>query len=166
MSVVFFKRLGWFVLLVLIQAMVFNRIHLFGCATPFLYIYFLLALKADVSRNALLLWGFTMGLAVDVFSNTLGMNAMASTILAFFRPTLLGLFAPREGADELVPGIHGMGIWPFSRYVLAGAFLHHSFLLFLESFSFFDCGYLLVAVLSCTLLSACCIVALDGLCRR
>lgn len=49
-------RLEWFVGLILLQVLVFNHIHLGEYATPFVYIYYLLALEADTSRVKLLLW--------------------------------------------------------------------------------------------------------------
>lgn len=55
------------------------------------------------SRNALMLWAFFLGLAVDVFSDTPGMNAAATVLLAFLRPTFLRLFVPRDTLDTLVP---------------------------------------------------------------
>lgn len=79
MAIVFFKRLGWFWLLVFIQVLVLNHVHLMGYAMPFLYVYLILVLNINVSRNILLLWGFFLGLAVDIFSNTPGMNAAATT---------------------------------------------------------------------------------------
>ncbi len=38
MSIDLVKRLATFVVLVLVQGLVFNQIHLFNCATPLLYI--------------------------------------------------------------------------------------------------------------------------------
>ena len=38
MSIDILRRLGIFVVLVLVQGLVFNHIHLFNCATPLLYI--------------------------------------------------------------------------------------------------------------------------------
>ncbi len=38
MSIDLIKRLGIFVVLVLVQGLVFNHIHLFNCATPLRYI--------------------------------------------------------------------------------------------------------------------------------
>ena len=39
MTIDFLRQLGIFAVLCLAQALVFNRIHLFGCATPLIYIY-------------------------------------------------------------------------------------------------------------------------------
>ena len=47
--------------------------------------------------------GFFFGLAVDILSDTPGMNAAATVLLAFLRPTFLRLFVPRDTLDTLVP---------------------------------------------------------------
>ena len=78
MLITFLRRLGWFVLLVLVQALILNNISFFGYATPFLYVYLILAFDANMSRYSLLLWGFALGLAVDIFSNTPGIEIMRS----------------------------------------------------------------------------------------
>lgn len=166
MAIVFFKRLGWFWLLVFIQVLVLNHVHLMGYAMPFLYVYLILTLNVNVSRNILLLWGFFLGLAVDVFSNTPGMNAVATTFLAFMRPSLLTLFTPRDCAEDMEPGIKSMGFWLFFRYVLVGVALHHTVLLTIESFSFFDLGFLSLEILSSTLLTTFCVMAIEGICKK
>ena len=89
-------KLGWFVGLVLFQVLVLNHVHIVGYATPFLYIFLILKFESSVSRNALMLWAFFLGLVIDVFSDTPGMNAAATVLLAFLRPLLLRLFVPRE----------------------------------------------------------------------
>ena len=69
------KHIILFVLLLLGQALVCNHIHLFDCATPFLYVYFVLMFRINYPRWGILAWAFVMGLGVDVFSNTPGVAA-------------------------------------------------------------------------------------------
>lgn len=52
MSIDLVKRLATFVVLVLVQGLVFNHIHLFNCATPLLYII------KHHNSTAHLGWGF------------------------------------------------------------------------------------------------------------
>lgn len=89
-------RIAWFVGLVLVQVLMLNNVCLFGLATPFVYVYFLLALDRDIDHNALMVLAFLIGLVVDIFSNTPGVNAGASVLVAFMRPSLLRLFSPRD----------------------------------------------------------------------
>lgn len=162
MLTTFIRRLGWFFLLVLIQALILNNIHLFGYATPFLYIYLLLKFDANSSRYSLLLWGFFLGLSVDIFSNTPGMNAAATTFLALARPSLLQLFAPRDSSDDLEPGIRSMGTGSFMRYTTLSLLLHQIVLMTLITFSFADSFTLILKIVSNTLLTALCIWAIEG----
>ena len=99
-----FRQIGNFICLALLQILVLNKMHLFDVATPFVYFYVLLKLPSSVSRNGLLLWGFCSGLVVDTFSDTPGMNAAATTLLAFVRPRLLSLYMNKADLEEYVPG--------------------------------------------------------------
>ena len=108
-------RIAWFVGLVLVQALIFNNICLFGLATPFIYVYFLLVLDRDIDHNVLMLVAFLLGLTVDVFSNTPGVNAGASVLVAFMRPTLLRLFSPRDEYENFEPRIYTLGFGAFVR---------------------------------------------------
>ena len=69
--------------MVLLQVLILNNVHIAGYATPFLYIYLILKFESDVPRNVLMLWAFFLGLSVDIFSDTPGMNASATVLLAF-----------------------------------------------------------------------------------
>ena len=149
----FLNRFAWFLGMVLVQVLILNHICLFGLATPFLYIYFSLVLDKDIDRITLMLMAFALGLVVDIFCNTPGVNAGASVLLAFLRPTLLRLFAPREEFDNFEPGIHTLGIWPFVRYISVPTLLHHIVLFMLETFSVAHIGYLWLRILCSTLLT-------------
>lgn len=70
MIINYIHRIGWFVGLILLQVLILNNVHIAGVATPFLYVYFILKFNSGTSRNELMVWGFCMGLAIDIFSNT------------------------------------------------------------------------------------------------
>lgn len=159
-------KLGWFVGLALFQVLVLNHVHIVGYATPFLYIFLILKFESSVSRNALMLWAFFLGLVIDVFSDTPGMNAAATVLLAFLRPLLLRLFVPRETLDDLVPSIQTMGLTPFLKYMSLAVLLHHTMLLTLEFFSLAHYGILLLRILASSLLTVACIMTLDGIYRK
>ena len=139
--------------------------HIAGYATPFLYIYFILKFNYGTSRNELMLWAFFFGLTIDVFSDTPGMNAAATVLLAFLRPSLLRLFTPRDNQDNLVPSFKSMGITPFLKYTTASVFIHSLALLSIEFFSFSGIWLLLLRVALCTVLTVTCIVAVEGIRR-
>ena len=161
MIINYLHKIGWFVGLVLLQVLILNNVHIAGYATPFLYIYMILKFESDVPRNALMLWAFFLGLAVDILSDTPGMNAAATVLLAFLRPTFLRLFVPRDTLDTLVPAVRTMGISPFLKFLV-----HHGMLLTLEFFSFVHIGALLLRIVTSTLLTVACIMAVEGIRKK
>ena len=99
-----------------------------------------------------MVWGFCMGLAIDIFSNTPGMNAAATVLLAFLRPLFLRLFTPRDTFDSVASlfRLKSMGIASFLKYLVVSVFVHHFMLLTLEFFSFTSIPLLLLRVVSST----------------
>ena len=136
MVINYLHKLGWFIGLVLLQVLILNNVHIAGYATPFLYIYLILKIESETPRNALMLWAFFLGLTVDIFSDTPGMNAAATVALAFLRPAFLRLFVPRDTFEDIVPSIKTMGFAPFLKYLVVSVFAHHLILLAIEFFSF------------------------------
>ena len=157
MIITYIHRIGWFIGLVLLQVLILNNVHIAGYATPFLYIYFILKFASGTSRNELMLWAFFFGLTIDIFADTPGMNAAATVLLAFLRPSLLRLFTPRDNLDSIIPS--------FKRYTTASVFVHSLALLSIEFFSFTSIWLLLLRVISCTLLTLTCILAVEGIRR-
>ena len=65
------------VVLLLAQVLICNHILLFNVATLFIFIYVIIHLPISLGTGWLLTWAFLSGLTVDVFSDTLGVNALA-----------------------------------------------------------------------------------------
>ena len=154
----FFQQLKWFVLLTLLQVLVFNHIHIAGYATPLPYVYFLLLLPSDTSRSALLLWGFALGLTVDTFTNTPGAAAAAMTLLAMMRPGLLMLFGPHDKDENAYVPSAALFHWgAFTGYVFISALLHEA--------AFFTLNWkeLLINIGSSTALTTLIVLAFEGI---
>ena len=132
------RRIALFLVFALAQVLVLNHIHLFGCATPLLYVYFIILFPRNYARWALLLWAFAMGLTVDIFSNTPGMASASLTLTALIHPYFLSLFVNREAADNLQPGIHTLGPVKFAYFAAVLILIHCLCFFTLEAFSFFN----------------------------
>lgn len=165
MIIAYINRIGWFVGLILLQVLILNNVHIAGYATPFLYIYFILKLNSGTSRSGLMFWAFFLGLIIDIFSDTPGMNAAATVLLAFLRPYILRLFTPRDNLDSFVPSFKSMGISSFLKYTIVCVCAHSFALLTIEFFSFSSILLLLLRVVLCTLLTVTCIIAVEGIRR-
>lgn len=138
MVLVFFNRLGWLLLLLTLQVVFFNHIHLLGYATPLPYLFLLLLFRKDSARYSLLFWGFFAGLAVDLFSNTPGLFSASMTFSAFVQPYLLNRQAPKDCAEDLQPGYNTMGFWAYIRFVIYMVLLHNLVFFGLDFLSFFN----------------------------
>ena len=116
MNVDFFRRLLLYIVLILAQVLVLNHIHLFGYATPLLYIYFVISFRRNYPKWAILLWSFMLGLTVDGFSNTPGVAASAMTFVGLIQPYLLELFMQRDSEDDFQPSIRTMGLASYTYF--------------------------------------------------
>jgi rod shape-determining protein MreD len=126
-----------FIIFVLFQVLILNNIQLGGTVNPFLYILFILWLPIELNKVLVMGIAFVLGLSIDVFTDTMGMHASACVFLAFARPSLLNILAPRDGYELNVPPTAGaLGWFWFLRYAAIGILLHHSFLFFVEVFRF------------------------------
>jgi hypothetical protein len=81
--------------------------------------------------------GFSIGIAIDYFTGSLAINAIASTFLGFLRPFILKLFAPFDGYEpNTKPTIEYYGLSWWLSYSSLATFIHHTILFFSETFNF------------------------------
>ena len=126
-----------FILLVLLQVLVLNHIQLNGFINPYIYTYFILLLPVGISGPLLLLVAFLLGFSIDLFSSSGGMHSAATVFLAFCRPGVLKLIAPRDDYDpEIRLNAKTMGIKWFLTYAAILVTLHHLTLFYIEVFRF------------------------------
>ncbi len=158
-------KYAWrFALLCLLQVLVFNNLQLGGLINAFPYIYFILILPISLGRIPLLFLGFALGLTIDVFSDTGGMHAAASTLIAFYRPLFLQAQSPREGYElHAVPHIRVFGVGWFLLYATLLVLIHHFALFFIEVFRFSEFFYTLFKVLLSTIVTLVLILLIEFL---
>jgi len=156
------KYIIQFLLFVALQILLLDNLVLFGTGFCFVYIAFILFLPLGINRLWLLLLGFLVGFAVDMFYDTVGIHAAASVLLAFLRPHVLNLLTPRDGYDTNDSvNIHVMGWRWFLAYSLTLILLHHAAVFFLETLDFQEALYTLSKILLSTLFTAIVMVILQ-----
>jgi len=131
------QNLFRFIFLVLLQVLVLNHIQWSGYINPYVYLVFILLLPYETPKWLLLLSGLILGLTIDMFGNTSGMHAAATVLMAFARPRILQLIAPRDGYEtetKLTPFV--MGFKWFITYVSMAVLIHHLFYFYIEAFRF------------------------------
>ena len=129
-------RYGWaFILLILLQVLILNNMHLSIYVNSYVYILFILILPFDTPGWMTLTLAFFLGLSIDAFSNTPGIHSAATVLLAFLRQYMLNIFAPRDGYERgQNPHYQYMGLPWFLVYAGVLTLIHHLALFFLEDF--------------------------------
>lgn len=126
-----------FAVSVLLQVLLFNNIVIAKVVSPFVYILFIVLLPFDIPKALMLILAVTLGLTMDLFTNTPGVHASASLLIGFARPLILKLITTRETLESFSsPRVATMGFHWFATYVTILVVTHHLFLFFLEAFTF------------------------------
>ena len=152
------------IVLVLAQVVVFNHICLFNVAVPMVFIYVIIRLPITLAINWVLTVSFFLGLTVDIFSDTYGMNALSCTVLAMLRRPVLRLYVSRE--EDLTrpePSMQSLGTAVYLKYLLTMTLLYCMLIFTIEAFTFFNPLQLLLRIIFSTLLSMALMVGVDSL---
>ena len=126
-----------FISLVLIQVLILNQVQFSGFVNPYMYILFVLLLPLNTPRYAVLILAFLLGITIDVFSNTIGIHAAATVLIAFIRPLIIRIISDREENRSEYPGLKQNKFRWFLYYTVLMVLIHHSVLFNLEIFTFF-----------------------------
>ena len=114
-----------FLLYVLFQVLLLKNFVLFDTAFCFLYVAFILLLPIEIGSLTLILVAFATGFIVDVFYDSLGVNAAACVFIGFIRPYWLKIVTPRGGYEEIeIPNLKTMDFGWFLTYSLPLIFIH------------------------------------------
>jgi len=162
MKKISFHLIFLFILLVFLQIWLFGNIHLFGLATPLVYIYFLIKLPINMNRNAVLGLSALLGFILDIFSGALGLTMLVMTIVGFLRYYLLKLFVPRDIFDDSTPSFGTLGKLMFIRYAGTITLIHIFLLYSIESFSLFTPLLLFLRILSSFIITILLIFAFES----
>lgn len=128
------------VLLFVVQILVFSNVQI--PITPeytiFFFIYPLIIFGLPIDFNPLLsiLIAFVVGIGVDTYEDSLGVNAGALVLMAYIRPAVIKLLEPPDGYTTTHrPRISSLGLNWFMSYSAILLFVHILTYFILEYFS-------------------------------
>jgi rod shape-determining protein MreD len=151
-----------FILLILLQVLLFNNIQFSGYVNPYVYVMFILLLPIEIPAWLLLIISFFTGFIIDLFAGTPGMHTSATVLAGFVRPFILRIISPRDGYEPGAdPSILIYGFKWFLIYTSIIVIIHHTALFYLEVFRFTDFLRTLLRVLLSSLFSITFIVLLE-----
>ncbi len=107
-----------FVVLALLQIVLFNHVEITDIGVfPAFFILFVLLLPYETPDWLLISLAFILGVAVDIFSDSMGLNSASTVFMAFLRPTVLKSLSPRDGYETgTAPKVYYMGFIWFLKY--------------------------------------------------
>jgi rod shape-determining protein MreD len=158
------KHIVRFILFILVQVFVLDRIHLHQMVTPYLYFLFILWLPFRIQRTLLMVLAFILGFTLDSFRHQPGFHAAACVLIAYVRPFLINMLIPQEGSETNYeePSITSMGgLLPYAIYIGFFAFLHNVWLFLLEAWQFGNIWYFLVKTVLSTLVCLLLVIITD-----
>lgn len=133
MNSTFLVNSARFILLLLAQVLLFNRMDLFGFINPFPYILFIILYPVNGNKLGLLVSSFFLGLIMDMFWNSGGVHAAACLILAYFRADIFKFSFGLSYEYQTVKLNDVLTPERFS-FILIAVVLHHFTLFILEIF--------------------------------
>jgi hypothetical protein len=94
-------------------------------------------LPINMNKGWVILIAFATGLIVDTFYDSMGINAAACVFMAFVRPWVLRLYAPKgEYEATSKPTLNSMGFGWILSYMGTLILVHHFLLFYLEAYTF------------------------------
>jgi len=127
-------NIGRFVLLVVLQILLFNHINFLGYVNPYPYILFILVFPFTGNKSLLIFVAFFLGLMVDVFGDSGGVHAAACSLVAYARPLLLK-FSFGVSYEFNTIKLNKAAVGARFTYISSMVFLHHLVLFSLEIFN-------------------------------
>ncbi len=122
--------------LLFLQAFVFNNILFLGYINPFIYIAFVIFYPLKKERYLFLFLSFLLGLAIDFFADSGGINAFSLLFVAYIRLFLVRIIFKKTAQDYLLFNLQQEPFGKVFNYVITLIVIHHFILFSLANFSF------------------------------
>lgn len=151
-----------FIVLLTLQVLIFNHIHLFGFINPNVYLLALFLLPLDIPRSAEYAIAFATGLFVDLFQFTYGIHASACMVFILLRPYLMyamNVSKKKNDTEVPVPGKKDFRWMLFYTFLMTLA--HQLFVTMLEVFSFRQFHHTLLVIVANALFTTLLILCIE-----
>ena len=145
--------------LVFLQVMIFDNLRLGLFIHPYVYVLFIMLLPFETPLWSLIVNGFFIGIVVDIFSGTPGLNAAATVLMAYLRPNVINITTRKSDIEgKIAPSVSEMGLKWFMPYMVLLLIIHNFTLFMLEAFSIHLIGLVLLGTLLSVIFSTIVIV--------
>lgn len=158
-----FSNIVRFVVCILLQMLLFNRLWLFGICHPYVYILCLLTLPIQVPRWAEMLIGAATGLIMDCICSSPGVHMAACTLVAYLRPMMIKALV--QEPDRVVQDISSavIGKTEYLKLLVLLTLIHHTAVFMLDAWSLAAWWLTLIRIVCSSALTILLLLAYDRL---
>ncbi len=149
----YFGRIRQIMIILALQVLVFDYIHLWGYATPLLGVIVVVYSPLSDNRVTNLVMSFMAGIVMDMFTNSPGVAAASMTLASFVQHPLLEMMVPKDSDENMLPSWHTMGMSSYSAYLAIMLAVYHVAYFVLEVFSFINPVDMIISIVSSYVLS-------------
>ena len=137
-------------MLVVLQVFIFNRIVIMDKYVPVLYLIFVMFYPFNRDRFQFLGLSFLLGVSIDMFAGTWGINACATVLVAYVR---IQIFKTASDLDSDFFSFESLQWIQFLGFIFMNVLVHQLLVQMIEYFKFSRLLEIMIDVLMTSLLS-------------
>ena len=157
------RQLGRYVIVMLLQVLLFDQLQLWGVCHPYIYILCLLMMPITLPHSVDMVIGAIIGLIMDVFCNSLGVHTASCILIMFIRPYLIGAIVnDKDRLNEQI-SLRSIGMEAMIKYVVILVVIHHLVVFSLAAWSWHHIGFILLETLVSSIVTISIIIGYNAL---
>lgn len=137
-------------ILVVLQVFIFNRIVVMDKYVPILYLVFVMFYPFNRDRFQFLGLSFLLGVSIDMFAGTWGINAFATVFIAFIR---IQIFKTSSASDSDFFSFETLQWMQFLGFIFMNVLVHQLLVQMIEYFKFSRLLEIMIDALMTSILS-------------
>ena len=142
------KQIGRYLLVMLLQVLLFDQLQLWGACHPYIYVLCLLMMPITLPHSVDMLIGAFAGFIMDIFCNSLGVHMAACILLMYIRPYLIGVIVnDKDRLNEQI-SLHAIGMEALLKYTVIMVLIHHLTVFSLAAWSWSHMGFVLLETIA------------------
>ena len=157
------REIGRWLLIVALQMLLFDHMHIAVWGFPMVYVLFQLNLSPRLPRWAELLIGAGFGLVMDIWYSSLGIHMAACVAIAFVRPLLLGNMV--QDVERIKENMCGatIGVAEYLKIAVILVIMHHFIVFALEAWNMSQWWVVLLQTLISSVMTLVVVIGYDRL---
>lgn len=138
------KQIGRYLLIMVLQVLLFDQLQLWGACHPYIYVLCLLMMPITLPHSVDMLIGAFAGFIMDIFCNSLGVHMAACILLMYIRPYLIGVIVnDKDRLNEQI-SLHSIGMEALLKYTVIMVLIHHLTVFSMAAWSWSHMGFVLL----------------------